>query len=113
MDLQLDLKIVSLLSFLSSEVDGDELILKLDKKKIWPIADRYFKTKASTLIPVDTCVSVGTVGWVEMELWEYDNWVSSSCLGKFRIYIDQSTKLRHQYQCSITSAKPGLCRSGN
>ena len=83
-----------------SESDGDELFLMYNKKKIWPSQQRFFHTK-DNVIPVNTEIELDVFGWIQFELWEYDHWLSSSHLGTFRMFVDETTQIAHPYTCDL------------
>jgi hypothetical protein len=91
-----------------SENGGDELFIKYNKKKIWPARERFFTLKNS-VVPLNTQIELPNVGWVDLELWEYDNWLSSSQLGTFRMLVNGEERIR-SYQCTLIS-KPGAAFS--
>jgi hypothetical protein len=102
--------ILSLSAHSTSESDGDELYMKIDKKRIWPAGQRFAKVKPASDIKVGFAFTPDKLGKrVEIELWEYDNFLISQQLGKFSLLLDgtggpfttdlivQSVKTRARY----------------
>jgi hypothetical protein len=85
---QLSCRIISINAFHQTEEDGDEIFLKIGKKKVWPLTDRYFKVIEPS-ISLDLALELCDAGnIIELELWEYDSFLSQACLGRFSIKID-------------------------
>jgi hypothetical protein len=80
-------KLVKLLAHFHSEQDGDEIFLKMGKKKIWPEDKRYSFIKDKQ-IEINTLIPATKNSIEIIELWEYDNIISSQCLGIFRLQVD-------------------------
>ena len=96
----ISLNLIQLVSHCASEMNGDELFLKKGGKRFWPTTGKYFPA-IEELIPINSEITLQNFGFVDLELCEYDNWFSSSCLGIFRILIARDTKFRNVYECSL------------
>jgi hypothetical protein len=85
------LSIATINSYYQSERDGDEVFLKLSKKRIWPQKGGYIKMIGESSSRVNHSIEITELGGIiELELWEYDNFFSSSCLGTFKLRIDET-----------------------
>lgn len=82
------IKLLELNAYHFSESDGDELFIKIGKKRIWPPTEKFEKvnTKAINLnMSVDLS---NPIDRLKLELWEYDNIFSSECIGEFNLCPD-------------------------
>lgn len=83
------LRLHSLVSFLQSEKNGDEVFLKFKGKKIAPKKEKYYEMTGDPL-PINIELELTKADkWVELELWEYDPLLPNSCLGRFKLLVDQ------------------------
>ena len=58
--------------------------IKLKKKKIWPVDEKYVEVKGSKPVKVNHSIALKKLGeQLQLELWEYDNFLSSKCIGTF------------------------------
>jgi hypothetical protein len=81
-------KILSLKSYQQNE-GGDEIFLKLGKKRIWP-SQRRFVHLINSPIKINYSIGINRLGEIiELELWEYDNVISRICVGKFMLPINE------------------------
>jgi hypothetical protein len=80
-------KLLKLHCYLSDE-SADEVFIKFNKKKIWPVDTKYIEmNSAEELLQVEMdAVEDGTT--VEIELWDYDTWTPNDKLGVFRLVAD-------------------------
>ena len=77
-------RIQNINTYYQTEDDGDEIFLKLKKKKIWPEEEKYFKLTGSQPVKIDYAIPLQKLeGKIEIELWEYDNIISSKHIGTF------------------------------
>lgn len=83
------LRLDSIVAYMQTEMDGDEIFIKYKGEKVAP-SDRKFvrmTSEPATLaveIPLDPDES-----WVELELWDYDHLSPNDSLGKFRLLVDE------------------------
>jgi hypothetical protein len=85
---QLSCRLISINAFHQSEEDGDEFFLKIGKTEVWPATETYLKVAQPS-----TCLDLAFDGFaagevIELQLWEYDSFISKACLGMFRIKIN-------------------------
>lgn len=71
------------------EIDKDEMYLKYNGKKVWPIGDLYFRMDTDDKVNVDLDLEVDN-GWNEIELWDFDFVTFNDHLGNFKFFVDQS-----------------------
>ena len=85
------LRIHSLVAYLQSESDGDEVFFRYKSKKIAPVKKKFYKM---TREPLEINAEIkldGSEKWVELELWEYDLLLPNACLGKFKLLVGQQS----------------------
>jgi hypothetical protein len=78
-------KLIKLTCHVPSEGDGDELYIKLNDEKIWPVDGKFHRLKGNETAPLDIRVDMPAPknSPIQIELWDFD-WVSASdLLGKF------------------------------
>ena len=83
------LRLQSVIAYLQTEVDGDEIFIKYKNKKIAPADSKFYKI---TETPIEVNIEIAlnkTDKWVELELWDYDHFSSNDCLGNFKLLVDQ------------------------
>ena len=80
-------RLLELHCYLSDE-KADEVFLKMDKKKIWPVETKYIEMNVSEL-KVNIAVSAERDTMLEVELWDYDTWTPNDKLGVFKMLVDQ------------------------
>lgn len=79
-------RLLSLVSYHQTEERGDEVFLKLKKKKVWPGKERYVRVNGSQAVPIKYTVLLDKLdGTLEFELWEFDNLLSSTRIGTFTL----------------------------
>jgi hypothetical protein len=82
------LRLDSIVAYMQTETDGDEIFLKYKGEKIAPESGRFIKmTREPALLEVEIPVEVNN--WVELELWDYDHLSPNDRLGKFRFLVDE------------------------
>ena len=84
------LQLESLVAYLQTESDGDEIFIKYNGEKIAPADAKFLRM---TREPMQLNVSIpleGSEEWVELELWDYDRFSPNDSLGKFRLLVDQA-----------------------
>lgn len=83
------LRLESLVAYIQSETDGDEIFIKYNNKKVAPKDGRYIKM-SSGLVALDVEIELDSnQDWVELELWDYDLFSSNDNLGKFKLLVDE------------------------
>ena len=83
-----EVKLLTLHCHISDESDLDEVYLKFDGKKIWPVSGKYQKMDlGETVLNISiTRVTKGAI--VEIELWDYDILSKDDNLGSFHLNLD-------------------------
>jgi hypothetical protein len=85
------LRLQSLVPYLQTEDDGDEVFIKYKNKKIAPADAKFYKV---TTAPVQMNIEIElgkTDKWAELELWEYDHFSPNDSLGHFKLLVDQAS----------------------
>jgi hypothetical protein len=83
------LRLQSLVAYLQTESDGDEIFLKYNDEKIAPSDAKFMKM---TKDPVSLDIEIQLADdqkWVELELWDYDRFTPNDNLGKFKLLVDE------------------------
>lgn len=83
------LRLDSIVAYMQTEMDGDEIFIKYKGEKVAPSDGKFVRmtSEPATLaveIPLDPDES-----WVELELWDYDHLSPNDSLGKFRLLVDE------------------------
>jgi len=73
--------------YLSDETDGDEIFLKCDGKKFWPIDKKYGSMKEGRA-ELDISLDVNRQQTLEIEVWDYDLLTPNDLLGRCKMTID-------------------------
>jgi hypothetical protein len=83
------LRLESLVAYLQTERDGDEIFIKYKKKKVVPAKEKFIKmSKEPVKLGIELEIA-DTEKWVELELWDYDHFTPNDSLGKFKLLVDQ------------------------
>lgn len=83
------LRLESLVAFLQTEKDGDEIFIKYKGEKIAPADAKFIRMgKESARLNVEIELDEGQK-WVELELWDYDRFTPNDHLGTFRLLADE------------------------
>ncbi|HEY9490172.1 MAG TPA: hypothetical protein VIQ51_17670 [Chryseosolibacter sp.] len=83
------LRLDSLVAYLQTERDGDEIFLRYNSETIAPQDTKYIKmTKDPAPLNIEIELSADQK-WVELELWDYDHFSPNDALGKFKLLVDQ------------------------
>lgn len=78
----------SIVAFVQSEADGDEIFIKYKDEKVAPV-DAKFVRMSKDPTPLNTEIELAVSdNWVELELWDYDRFSPNDALGKFRLLVD-------------------------
>src|SRR5690242_17909181 len=83
-------KLLSINVYHQTESDGDEIFLRLGRKRIWPTKERYRKLRIiDSVINVDLKMDNCRIGDdLEVQLCEYDNLILNRCLGTFKLPLN-------------------------
>lgn len=81
-------RLISIIPYLQTESNGDELFIKVKGKKIWPVTKK-FQHMGKEKQPIEVTISLTEADTLDLELWEYDNFVSKERLGCFKILVDK------------------------
>ena len=68
------------------EIDKDELYLKMNGKKIWPEGEIYHRVDTGDKVEVNLDLLL-SVGWNEIEVWDFDYLSKNDLLGVFKFNI--------------------------
>ena len=85
------LRLQSLVPYVQTEADGDEIFIRYKNKKVAPARSKFYKVSGH---PVELNIEVQLQKddqWVELELWEYDRLSPNDSLGHFRLLVDQAS----------------------
>src|SRR5688500_12122055 len=83
------LRLESLVAYLQTERDGDEIFIKFKDEKIAPADGKFIKmTKDPVLLNTEIELDQNEK-WIELELWDYDLFTPNDSLGKFKLLVDQ------------------------
>ena len=86
------LRLESLVAFLQTERDGDEIFIQYKNEKIAPVDGKYLKmSKAPVQLNIELEIDENE-NWVELELWDYDHFTPNDSLGKFKLLVDQAAE---------------------
>jgi hypothetical protein len=84
------LRLESLVAYLQTELDGDEVFIKYKDEKIAPVDSKYAKMTTTTPLALKVEIALGkTEKWVELELWDYDHFSANDSIGNFKLLVDQ------------------------
>jgi hypothetical protein len=86
------LRLESLVAYLQTESDGDEIFIKYNDEKIAP-ADAKFIKMSKDPVPLNVEIPLDeTQKWVELELWDYDRFTPNDNLGTFKLLVDEAAE---------------------
>jgi hypothetical protein len=83
------LRLRSLVAYLQSESNGDEIYIKYKDKKIAPVDTKFYKMPQG---PLELNIEIEldkSDEWVELELWDYDVLSPNDFLGNFKLMVDE------------------------
>ena len=86
------IKIHKIICNTPDESNKDEIFLKLNDQKIWPIKSKFLKIGVDEALDVDYNTTVEGK-WIELELWDYDYTSRNDHLGTF--HLDLSQEIGH------------------
>jgi hypothetical protein len=85
------LRLESLVSYLQTESDGDEIFIKYKDEKVAPAEGKFIKMTKDP-VPLDVEIELDkNEKWVELELWDYDHFSPNDSLGIFKLLVDQAS----------------------
>ena len=83
------LRLETLVAYLQSETDGDEIFIKYNDEKIAPKDTKFIKMGKEPA-PLNIEIELGpSQKWIELELWDYDRFTPNDNLGKFKLMVDE------------------------
>lgn len=86
------LRLESLVAYLQSESDGDEIFIKYNDEKIAPPDEKFIKmSKDPVRLNIEIELSENQK-WVELELWDYDRFTPNDNLGTFKLLVDEPSE---------------------
>ena len=84
------LRLDSLVAYVQTEADGDEIFIKYNDEVVAPVKSRFIRmTKEPASLNVEIELQE-SVKWAELELWDYDHLSPNDCLGKFRLFVEEA-----------------------
>ena len=84
------LRLDSIVAYMQSEMDGDEIFVKYNGEKVAPQKSRFIRLSNSEPAVLDVEIPLTSdVHWVELELWDYDHLSPNDRLGNFRLLADE------------------------
>lgn len=84
------LRLNSIVAFLQSETDGDEIFITYNDEKVAPTNAKFVRM-SNDPTPLNTEIELAeSDNWVELELWDYDRFSPNDSLGKFKLLVDQT-----------------------
>ncbi len=84
----LSIKILHIHCYFYEEDDGDEVFLVINKKKVWPVKEKWYRMKAESLA-VDHVIDGFKVNEkIDLEIWDYDYLSPNDYMGKISMLID-------------------------
>jgi len=82
------IKLNSIICECPEETDKDEIYLKFQGQKIWPENKKFIKIDSDETLPIGLKTKVTKLGWMAIELWEYDLTTKNDHLGDFHLEIN-------------------------
>ncbi|MGF1635550.1 MAG: hypothetical protein ACFCUU_00650 [Cyclobacteriaceae bacterium] len=81
--------LLNLYCYAVEESGFDDVFLKFNKKKIWPVDKCQIPVRESTITPLDVeIVSIEPGENIEVEVWDFDYLSPNDLLGTFHIKAD-------------------------
>lgn len=85
------LRLESIVSYVRTERDGDEIFIKYMDKKVAPAEGKFIKISKDP-VPIEVEIELDkNEKWVELELWDYDLFSRNDSLGSFKLLVDQAS----------------------
>lgn len=82
------IKLNSIMCECPEETDKDEIYLIYKGQKIWPSDKKFLKIDTDEELAIGLKTQVTKLGWMSIELWEYDLTTRNDHLGTFHLEID-------------------------
>lgn len=84
------LRLDSIIAYMQSEDDGDEIFIKYKDEKVAPTDARFVRMKHHEPVPLNAEIELPDGDqWVELELWDYDLLSPNDSLGTFKFLVDE------------------------
>lgn len=93
------LRLSSITCMVPDESDKDELYLVHEGVKIWPKKSKYHKIDVDESVKLNMVFKV-TVGWIAIEVWDYDFASKNNHLGTFHFKIVETPG---KFTCTMTN----------
>ena len=88
------LKLISLNCHVPDETNLDEVYLKMEGIKVWPLSEKYQQLPLGETLLNLSIDDISKDGTVEIELWDFDTLSRDDKLGSFVLHLDQSGKFQ-------------------
>ncbi|MFC2124063.1 hypothetical protein ACFLU5_04560 [Bacteroidota bacterium] len=85
---KLNIRLLNLNCYTTGESGDDEVFLKLDGKKIWPVKGKYVSMKTDKVELRVEIPDIEKGSMVEIELWDYDLFSPNDKIGVFKLQVD-------------------------
>ena len=90
------LRIISLKCYLRDESDGDEVYLKTEGKKFWPVDAKYVVAKEETTpINLEFIIEKGDI--ISYELWDHDKLSANDHLGSLILTAEAHGHFQNEF----------------
>ena len=86
---KLTIKLKSLTCFITDEDKFDDVFLKFDKKKVWPLDKKQHPVPVGNTKLNFTISNLTPNEPAVIELWDHDNFSANDLLGKFTLIPDK------------------------
>ncbi len=84
------LKLLKIHCYIPDESDADEVYLKMNGKKIWPVNGNKYESMKDNSFPLDLEFKVEKGSKNLIEIWDYDVISADDLLGTVEIKADQA-----------------------
>ncbi|MEP1035282.1 hypothetical protein [Ekhidna sp.] len=82
------IKIHAIICNVPDESGTDEIFLKVENLKIWPVNSKFLKIGVDEVLDVNVSRNVDG-DWLELELWDFDYTSRNDHLGSFHLDLKQ------------------------
>ena len=84
-----NVRVLKLNCYRQNEADGDEVFIKYQNKKVWPLDSKYQKlSEGSAKLNFDV-LGIERDSIVTLELWDYDLFTPNDKLGSFSMLVNE------------------------